>query len=470
MTNLGMKSFITEDFLLQSQFAKMLYHDYAKNLPIIDYHCHLPPEDIANNKQFDNLTKIWLEGDHYKWRALRTLGVDEQFITGTASDKGKFLQWAKALPYMVRNPLYHWSHLELQRYFGVDELLTPENANEIHDSCTGQLKNGANGTHNLITKMKVEAIGTTDDPIDDLHFHKQIAASSFKTKVLPTFRPDKALAIDTLDYKSYLRRMSAVAGVSITSYSTLLEALQRRIEYFSMHGCKLSDHGLEHAYFDQNLNPQKIFEKGLRGEVLEFREVNCFKYALLLELGKLYHANGWVQQFHIGALRNTNTRILKKLGTDAGVDSIGDFSQASSLASFLNKLDESNQLAKTIIYNLNPTDNEVFASMIGNFNDGAIKGKMQFGSAWWFLDQKDGMTKQINALSNLGMLSCFIGMTTDSRSFLSYPRHEYFRRLLCNIFAQDVEQGELPRDAAWLGKIVQDICYYNAKEYFSFTN
>lgn len=465
------QSFLTEDFLLQSEFAKVLYHTYAKDLPIIDYHCHLPPEEIASNKQFDNLTQIWLNGDHYKWRAMRTLGVEEQFITGNASDEEKFMQWAKALPYMVRNPLYHWSHLELKRYFDGNDLLTPHNAKGIYDSCSAILNNGSSRAQDLIAKMKVEVIGTTDDPTDNLRYHKQITDNSFQTKVLPTFRPDKAIALESPSYKTYLEKLSEASGCSITSYTTLLDALRNRVEHFAAHGCKLSDHGLEHAYYDDGnlkLNPEKIFERSLKGEVLTRQEVHCFKHAALIELCKLYHAKGWVQQFHLGALRNTNSRILGALGADAGVDSIGDFSQASSLAAFLNKLDTTNQLAKTIIYNLNPADNEVIATMIGNFNDGSIKGKMQFGSAWWFLDQKDGMTKQINALSNLGVLSCFIGMLTDSRSFLSYPRHEYFRRLLCNIFGQDVEQGELPRDDKWLGKIIQDICYNNAKEYFKF--
>ncbi len=462
---------MNEDFLLQNDFAKILYHDYVKDLPIIDYHCHLPSAEIACNHQFENLTQIWLNGDHYKWRAMRTLGIDEKYITGAATDSEKFQKWAETVPYTLRNPLYHWSHLELKRYFDIDELITPTSAHEIYKICTEKLQTPDYSTRKLIEKMNVEVICTTDDPIDSLEPHTKIAADHLSVQVLPAFRPDKAYAIeDPTTYAAYLEKLSAVSEIKINSVETLVVALAKRVEYFNAKGCKLSDHGLEQLYFFENpfLNVDAIFKNVLAGKTSTKEEVDYFKYFMLLELGKLYHAHGWTQQFHLGALRNTNTRMLSKLGPDTGFDSIGDFKQGEAMAKFLNALDSTNQLAKTILYNLNPSDNELFGTMIGNFNDGSIKGKIQFGSAWWFLDQKDGMTKQINALSNLGLISCFIGMLTDSRSFLSFPRHEYFRRILCNIFAQDVATGELPHDEKWIGKIVRDISYYNAKEYFGF--
>jgi glucuronate isomerase len=467
-----MKTFITEDFLLQSDFAKTLYHSHAKDLPVIDYHCHLSPEDIANNHQFKTLTEIWLKGDHYKWRAMRTLGVDEKFITGTASDDEKFKQWAHTVPYTVRNPLYHWTHLELQRYFDVQELLSPETAASVYKICTEKLNSPEYRTVNLLKKMKVEVICTTDDPADTLEHHKKIATQNIGIKVLPTFRPDKAFAVENpKDYAEYLKKLSAASGVTIDSFTNLLAALENRINYFHTLGCKLSDHGLEQLYFPTpgvSYNPQNLFKKLNDLKDLTSEETTFFKYAVLIELGRMYHAKGWTQQFHLGALRNTNARMMQKLGSDTGFDSIGDFSQSRAVALFLNELDSTNQLSQTILYNLNPADNEVMGTMIGNFNDGSTKGKIQFGSAWWFLDQKDGMEKQINALSNLGLLSCFIGMLTDSRSFMSYPRHEYFRRILCNIIGNDVKNGELPADEKWLGKIVSDICYNNAKTYFKF--
>lgn len=469
-----MTSFLTEDFLLQSEYAKRLYHQYAEHLPIIDYHCHLSPHDIAINRQFDNLTRAWLEGDHYKWRAMRTLGVNEKYITGNASDIEKFEQWAYAVPYTMRNPLYHWTHLELKRYFGIDKLLTPQTGKEIYAAATDQLKKAEFSTRSLLKKMKVETVCTTDDPADTLEYHQQIKKDGFDITILPTFRPDKAYAVENAaTYKTYLEKLSAVSGIKITSFDTLLEALKNRVEFFHSLGCRLSDHGLEQLYFPENgkaYSADNLFKKVLQGEALSRPEREHFKYAVLTALGKMYHARGWTQQFHLGALRNTNERMLRVLGPDTGFDSIGDFSQAVALARFLNELDSSDQLAKTILYNLNPGDNEVMGTMIGNFNDGSIKGKIQFGSAWWFLDQKDGMEKQINSLSNLGLLSCFIGMLTDSRSFLSYPRHEYFRRILCNVIGQDVANGELPWDESWLGKIVSDVCYHNAKNYFNFSH
>ncbi len=467
-----MKTFITEDFLLQNKYSRALYHQYAASLPIIDYHCHLPPADIAANTKFPTLTAIWLYGDHYKWRAMRTLGIDEKYITGNAGDKAKFDKWASAVPYTMRNPLYHWTHLELLRQFDIDLLLTPDTADKIYEKCTGLLQTPEYATLSLLAKMKVEVIGTTDDPADSLEHHKKISLTDSRLKVLPSFRPDRAYAVgNPAAYKSYLSALSSAAGVAITSFETLIEALAKRIDFFHAHGCRASDHGLEQLYYparSEAVNPAELFKKINANENLAVREQELFKYSVLIELSKLYHARGWAQQFHLGALRNTNERMLKKLGPDTGFDSIGDFTQARALASFLNELDSTDQLAKTILYNLNPSDNEVLGTMIGNFNDGSSKGKIQFGSAWWFLDQKDGMEKQINALSNLGLLSCFIGMLTDSRSFLSYPRHEYFRRILCNLIGKDVENGELPWDEAWLGKIISDICYYNAKNYFSF--
>lgn len=467
-----MKQFITDDFLLTTDFARKLYHGYAKDLPIIDYHCHLPPNEIAGNRQFENMTKIWLDGDHYKWRALRTLGIEEKYITGDAPDAEKFNKWAYAVPYTMRNPLYHWTHLELLRYFKVNTLLTPDTAANIYATCNEQLADKSYTTRGLLTKMKVEVVCTTDDPADSLEHHIKIKNDNFTTTVLPTFRPDKSFAVENpLAYKTYLLRLSEAAGVTIHTFHDLLQALEKRIVFFHNQGCRLSDHGLEQLYFPENgqdFNPESLFANVLSGQTLNKAEVNFFKYSVLIHLGRLYHQHGWTQQYHIGALRNTNERMLQQLGPDTGFDSIGDFPQGVALSRFLNELDSTNQLAKTILYNLNPADNEVMATMIGNFNDGSIRGKVQFGSGWWFLDQKDGMEKQINALSNLGILSCFIGMLTDSRSFLSFPRHEYFRRILCNLIGKDVANGELPEDEKWLGKLVADISYHNAKTYFKF--
>jgi glucuronate isomerase len=469
---LRMKNFITDDFLLANDFAKTLYHQYAKDLPIIDYHCHLSPEDIANNRKFQNISNIWLAGDHYKWRAMRTLGIHEKYITGNASDEEKFNQWAFTVPYTMRNPLYHWTHLELKRYFGIDTLLSPDSAKEIYKTSTDLLNTPDFTTQALLKKMKVEVVCTTDDPIDSLEHHVAAKKTKLTTIVLPTFRPDKAYAIENATtYKNYLQKLGQASGIDVTNFETLMQALSNRIEYFNSLGCKLADHGLEQLYFSENkegYSVNSIFNKVLKGDSLEKGEAHFFKYQVLIGLGRMYHAKGWTQQFHLGALRNNNERMLTKLGPDTGFDSIGDFSQGVALSRFLNALDLTDQLAKTILYNLNPADNELMGAMIGNFNDGSIRGKVQFGSAWWFLDQKDGMEKQINALSNLGLLSCFIGMLTDSRSFLSFPRHEYFRRILCNLIGQDVAKGELPWDEKWLGKLVSDICYHNAKTYFNF--
>lgn len=466
-----MDSFITQDFLLKSEVAKALYHNYAKALPIIDYHNHLSPKQIAQDIQFENITQVWLYGDHYKWRAMRAYGIDEHFITGNATDKEKFLKWAEVVPYTIRNPLFHWNQLELQNYFGIKKLLSPDTAEDIWNETTEILAQKTHSANGLLRKMNVEVLCTTDDPIDDLEFHKSISAKKDLVKTLPTFRPDKAYAVeDTLSYNVYLEKLESASGVEISTYEGLIKALNQRIDYFDSLGCRLSDHGLEKLYeFDEKaFSIESLFQKLKSAENLESKEIEFFKMHTLLHLSKCYHEKGWAQQFHLGAIRDNNRRLLTELGPDTGFDSIGDFSQARAMSQLLNKLDSSDQLARTIVYNLNPSDNEVFATMMGNFNDGSIKGKMQYGSAWWFLDQKDGMEKQINALSNLGLLSCFVGMLTDSRSFLSFPRHEYFRRILCNLIGQDVQNGELPNDEKFLGKIVQDICYYNAKEYFNF--
>ncbi len=466
-----MKNFLDDDFLLQSDFAKRLYHGYAKDLPIIDYHNHLSPKEIAENYQFNTISEAWLAGDHYKWRAMRTLGIHEDYITGKASDKEKFLKWAGTVPFTVRNPLYHWTHLELQRYFGIHELLGPDTAEEIYENTNAQLAQKSHYAQGLLQQQQVESLCTTDEPIASLEYHRSIKKQGVSPKVFPTFRPDKAFALEEGDdYVLYLEQLSEVSGIAIKNYEDLLEALDNRIQFFHDQGCRLADHGLEQLYFfeEGTYNIQECFLKVKNGRPIPQDQVNYFKFQVLLFLGRKYHAMGWAQQFHLGAIRDNNKRLLSQLGPDTGFDSIGDFSQARALSGFLNALDSTDQLAKTIIYNLNPADNAVIATMVGNFNDGSVKGKVQFGSGWWFLDQKQGMEEQMNTLSNMGLLSCFVGMLTDSRSFLSFTRHEYFRRILCNLLAQDVVNGELPADEKWLGKIVSDISYYNAKSYFDF--
>lgn len=467
-----MKPFLSDTFLLESESAKTLYFDYAAAMPVIDYHCHLPVHQIAENKTFDNLTQIWLNGDHYKWRAMRALGIDERFITGDASDREKFLKWAETVPYTARNPLYHWTHLELKRYFGIEDLLDAGSAGDIYDRCNSLLQEPEYSTQSLIQKMNVEVICTTDDPVDSLLYHKTLKENtSFKTKVLPAFRPDKTYSFeDVTSYNRYLDQLEEASGITISTIDDLVGALEVRVIYFHKNGCRLADHGLERIVYREasakELNDAFQLVRG--GQELSVDQKESLTCYILLELGKMYHQQGWVQQFHLGALRNASERMLQKLGPDTGFDSIGDFPQAPDLARFLSRIDSNNQLAKTILYNLNPADNEVFATMAGNFNDGSVKGKIQYGAAWWFLDQKNGIEKQMNVLSNMGLLSCFIGMLTDSRSFLSYPRHEYFRRILCNLIGRDIENGELPNDLPWLGKMVSDICYHNAKEYFNF--
>ncbi|HCR76030.1 MAG TPA: glucuronate isomerase [Chryseobacterium sp.] len=465
-----MKSFITDTFLLQNKYAEELYFNYAEKQPIIDYHNHLTPKDIAENTVFDNISKVWISGDHYKWRAMRTMGVNEKFITGDSSDKEKFEAWAKTVPYTLRNPLYHWTHLELKRYFGINELLNENNASEIYDNINAQLQTPEKSTRGLLEMMNVESLCTTEDPIDILNYHQDLAKSGWKVKVSTAFRPDKAILIENHNFADYIAKLGESAGIEINSYQTLCDALLKRIEYFHENGCRLCDHGLNNISFEEATEAEvsAIFNDKLSGKVIAEKQVNQFKTAILLFLGEAYHKFGWVQQFHLGALRNNNERMHRILGPDTGWDSIGDFVQAETLSKLLNALDGKDKLTKTILYNLNPADNEIFATMIGNFNDGSIKGKVQFGSGWWFLDQKDGMIKQMNALSNMGLISCFVGMLTDSRSFLSFPRHEYFRRVLCNLFGEEMKNGELPQDMEHVGKIISDICYHNAKNYFDF--
>lgn len=465
-----MKKFLDENFLLQNKTAQQLYHEFAKPQPIIDYHNHLPPDQIANDTRFENLTQVWLYGDHYKWRAMRTNGVNEKYCTGNATDYEKFANWAATVPYTMRNPLYHWTHLELQRYFGIDTILNADTAKAIYENASAKLQTAEYSVRNLLRKMNVKVLCTTDDPTDSLEHHQKIKADGFEIKILPAYRPDKAMNVDDVAaFNGYVDKVQQVSDIAVSSYDDYLKALKKRHDYFATNGCAVSDHGLEQVYAEDYTDAEikNIFDKIRGGAPLSYLENLKFRSAMLVEFAKWDHEKGWVQQYHLGALRNNNARMLKQLGADTGWDSIGDFSQARALAKFLNKLDETDQLAKTILYNLNPADNELVATMIGNFNDGSVAGKVQFGSAWWFLDQKDGMIKQINALSNMGLLSKFVGMLTDSRSFMSYPRHEYFRRILCNLFGEEMENGELPNDMAWTGKLVQDICFNNAKNYFN---
>jgi glucuronate isomerase len=465
-----MKKFLDENFLLKNKTAQQLFHQYAKEMPVIDYHCHLPPAQIAEDFQFENLTQAWLYGDHYKWRAMRANGVDESYCTGDKPDYEKFLKWAETVPYTLRNPLYHWTHLELQRYFEVYEILNAESAKRIYDECSAKLQTPEYSVRNLLRRMNVKLVCTTDDPLDDLAYHQQLRNKGFEIPILPAFRPDNAMNVDnTASFNNYLQRLEIVSKVSIGSFQNYLDALKSRHDYFASNGCNVSDHGLEEIYAEDYSDGEieSIFNTVRTGKDLTEGEKRKFKSAMLVQFAEWDWERGWVQQYHLGALRNNNSRALKQIGPDTGWDSIGDFSQAKGISKFLSRLDSNDKLTKTILYNLNPADNELMATMIGNFNDGSVAGKVQWGSAWWFLDQKDGMVKQMNALSNMGLLSRFVGMLTDSRSFLSFPRHEYFRRLLCNLFGEEIEDGELPDDIEWVGKIIQDICFNNAKNYFN---
>lgn len=472
-----MKKFLDEDFLLQSETAKTLYHDYAAHMPIIDYHCHLSPQEIAEDITYENITQVWLYGDHYKWRAMRSFGIDESYITGDQSDKDKFLAFAKMLEFAIGNPLYHWCHLELQRYFDIDELLCEASAESIWKEANKVITSGDFSARKLIKKSKVKMIATTDDPVDDLTYHKAIAEDkSFDTLVLPTFRPDKSVNLERITYIPWIKQLEEVSGGTITTIDTLLTVLSKRIDYFHEVGCRLSDHGMDTVdyagedlknseYSDVHTAAQLAMTKALNGEVVSKELQDIYKGVLLRFFGKEYAKRNWVMQLHIGALRNNNKRMYREIGADVGFDSIDDQLFASKLSAFMGDLDDNDELPKTILYTLNPTFNYVLGTMIGNFQ-GNVKGKIQFGSGWWFNDQKDGMEEQMKALANLGLLSCFVGMLTDSRSFLSYTRHEYFRRILCNYVGNLVENGEYPNNLKFLGGIVEDISFNNSNEYF----
>ena len=465
--------FIGEDFLLSSPQAQHLYHIYAEPMPIIDFHCHLPPQQIAADKHWQNITEILLGGDHYKWRAMRSNGVDERYCTGNSSDFEKFQEFAATMPYLLRNPLYHWTHLELKRYFGIaDRLLCPDTAKSIWDDCNSIIKHNDFSCRSLMKSSNVVLACTTDDPTDSLEHHQMIAADkSFAVRVLPAWRPDKGLGVeDPTSFNAWVEKLSATADVDITDFAGYIRALGKRHDFFHAQGCRLSDHGLETAYAEDYTpaDIDTIFAKVRSGKELESLETSKFKSAMLYEFAVMDHEKGWTQQFHFGALRNNSSRLFAKLGPDTGFDAIGDFELARPLQKFLDRLDSRNQLAKTILYNLNPRDNELLAALMGSFQDGSVPGKMQLGSGWWFLDQKSGMERQMEALSQLGLLSRFVGMVTDSRSFLSYTRHEYFRRILCNILGSDMANGLIPNDTELVGAMVRGICYNNAASYFGF--
>lgn len=465
-----MSYFIKENFLLENKYAKELYERFAKDLPIIDYHCHLSVKDIAEDRQFQTITEIWIAGDHYKWRAMRALGVQEKYITGDSTDEEKFKKWATTIPYALRNPLYHWTHLELLRYFGITDLLNEKNALKIYNQCNSFLATEAFSVRNLLKKMNVNVVCTTDDPADDLRHHKKIADDDFGVNVLPTFRPDVLLNIRSEGFVDYIGDIAKLTNTSIEDFDSLIKAVHSRIDYFHTHGCRLSDHGLEQMIAEDVSEDElnALLKKRLINEEISEKESEKYRSALMLKLGEYYAEKNWTMQLHLGPIRDTNSKMLQQIGKDAGVDSIGDLNQAKPLAKFFDKLNQNDKLPKTILYNVNPSDNEVMSTMAGNFMGNSEKGKIQHGSAWWFLDQKDGIEKQLNSISNMGLISCFVGMLTDSRSFLSMPRHEYFRRVLCNLFGKDIEAGELPKDIEWIGNIIQDICYYNAESYFQF--
>lgn len=464
-----MKTFMDENFLLNSKTAEALYHNYAKDMPIIDYHCHLNPKEIAEDKKYRNITELWLGGDHYKWRAMRSNGVEERYITGDAPDKEKFLKWAETISRCIGNPLYHWTHLELKRYFGIDELLSPETAEEIWTLCNEMLASGQLSARDLIRRSNVKVICTTDDPADSLEYHKAIAEdAAFDVKVFPTLRPDKAINIEKDGFVEYLAKLGKAANISIKNFEDLKRALAARVQFFHDAGCRVSDHALDPVVYSEGTEDEavKIFEKALVGQTLTDIEIKKYKSQVLLFAGREYAKRNWVMQLHIGTVRNTNSRMLKLVGPDTGFDTIGDRTFSEDLAKVLNALDNSGELPKTILYCINPRDNEVLGTVIGCFQGEGIPGKLQFGSGWWFNDQKDGMIRQMTSLANLGLLSRFVGMLTDSRSFMSYTRHEYFRRILCNMIAEWVENGEAPNDMNLLGGMVKDISYNNVVEYF----
>lgn len=467
-------AFINDDFMLGSETAKKLYREHAQNQPIIDYHCHLDPKEIAEDHRFRSITELWLGGDHYKWRLLRANGVDEKYITGDASDWEKFEKWAETIPYTMRNPMYHWTHLELKRVFDIDALLKPESAREIFDTANVMLARPEFSARGLMRRFGVEVVCTTDDPVDSLECHEQIRKSGFEIKVLPTWRPDKSMAVENgVNFRAYIARLEKVVGRKLTTMDDYVAAIKERHDFFESRGCKLADHGIEQFFSSEWTDEEvtDIYHKVvIDEEELQNGEVQLFKSRMLYENAVLNHQKGWVQQFHYGAIRNNNTRMFAELGPDTGYDSINDIpAVAPAMARFFNSLERDGKLAKSIIYNLNPNDNYMVATMMGNFQDGSVPGKIQFGSGWWFLDQKDGMEDQMNVLSTQGVLSRFVGMLTDSRSFVSYTRHEYFRRILCNLIGNDVELGLLPAsELDFLGEMVENICYRNAKEYFKF--
>jgi glucuronate isomerase len=461
-------SFIHDDFLLSNETARRLYHEYAEEQPILDYHCHLPPADLAGNRQFANLFEIWLEGDHYKWRAMRANGVAEEFCTGKVDPYQKFLAWARTVPHTLRNPLYHWTHLELKRYFGIEELLDESSAQRIWDRANELLATPELRAQGILGRFHVTALCTTDDPTDDLSCHKALAASALATKVFPAFRPDKALTVHLPElFNPWVAKLEAASGVSVASFHDFVGALARRHDFFHQMGGRLSDHGLNWTFADfcDEKDAAAIFDKARRGQAATPAEQARFATFLMLEFGRWDAARGWTKQLHLGARRSNNSRRNQELGPDTGFDSIGDWPQADALANYMDRLDRENALPKMVLYNLNPADNYVFATMIGNFQDGSVAGKIQFGSAWWFLDQKEAMTWQMNALSNCGLISRFIGMITDSRSFMSYPRHEYFRRVLCDLFGRDMEAGELPDSDELVGPLIRNVCYKNAEQF-----
>jgi glucuronate isomerase len=460
--------FIHEDFLLTSAAARRLYHEYAKSEPILDYHCHLPPQDVAANRRFQNLFEIWLEGDHYKWRAMRADGVEERYCTGGASPRDKFLAWARTVPHTLRNPLYHWTHLELSRYFGIFELLDESSAPRIWDRANELLAGDDLSAHGILNKFRVKAVCTTDDPTDDLACHKAIAASGLATKIFPTYRPDRALNVHVPEvFNPWVDKLQEVTNSGISTLTEFVDALHKRHDYFHQMGGRLSDHGLCHAYgeFATDREAAVIFGRARSGHAATPEEHARFAGYLMLMFGRMDAEKGWTKQLHLGARRNNSTRRFRELGPDTGFDSAGDWLQADALGSYLDKLDQENALPKMVLYNLNPADDYVLATMIGNFQDGSTAGKIQFGSGWWFLDQKEAMEWQMNALSNCGLISRFVGMLTDSRSFMSYPRHEYFRRVLCDLFGKDMEEGRLPNDDSLVGPMIRNICYSNARQF-----